>query len=460
MNLCFKIIILLISVFNIKCYLQLDYLPVLEGLNIKSPYYIADKYDIKYKHLLKHHFQKQEASMLLCSTKSAADIPKTNKEKISSIVQAIGSNADIGVILEPLLSFEFPTVVLLITNSSQLTNMSDLEIQIHQQILFYFEDTQELFEAYKIHNSNIVRRLGLLTGAVLLWEENINSNFVQRRSNFQGVTLKVMVEFEGFSINANPIYQTNAPYFPENETYLLNGFTYGVFQDVLDLLQDHLNFSAQIFKRKDGQWGMVYPQEDGTFKTVGFIGDLFLKKADFAIGNVIIFQNRAQFVDYLPKVGIYQGNFKLKLCFRNSFALSYLLKIGGVYLPSLEASERIDWIAFLRPFQWTPWLLIVFSTLISSIVSAIIWFIRGTLTFRKSIKIIWTNVQAFFDEASDFESKWTDLRFSHRLATLISLLWAWFIWTSYNAALASEFTVPIVKLPFTDMESLSTTDYR
>ena len=77
-------------------------------------------------------------------------------------------------------------------------------------------------------------------------------------------------------------------------------------------MQDHLNFSAQIFKRKDGAWGMVYPQDDGTFKTVGFIGDLFLKKADFAIGNVIIFQTRAQFVDYLPAVGIYQGKCRLQ----------------------------------------------------------------------------------------------------------------------------------------------------
>ena len=460
MYLCFKIIFFLLLVFNIQDSLQTDYLPVLEGLNIKSPYYIADKYDIQYKHLMKYHFQKYEPSMVLFSTKSAADIPKINKEKTFSIVQIIASDEDISAILEPLLYFEFPTIVLLITNSSQLTNMTDLEIQIHQQILFYFEDTQELFEAYTIHNTNIVRKLGMLKGAVLHWEESVNSNFVRRRSNFQGVTLKVMTEFEGNSINSNPIYQTNAPYFHENETYLLNGFTYGVFQDVLDLLQDHLNFSAQIFKRKDGQWGMVYPQEDGTFKTVGFIGDLFLKNADFAIGNVIIFQHRAQFVDYLPKVGIYQGKFKINLCFKISFALFYSLNIGGVYLPSLEASERIDWIAFLRPFQWTPWLLIVFSILISSIVSAIFWYIRDGLTIMKSIKILWTNVQAFFDEASDLESKWTDLRFSHRLATLISLLWAWFIWTSYNAALASEFTVPIVKLPFTDMESLSTTDYR
>ena len=80
----------------------------------------------------------------------------------------------------------------------------------------------------------------------------------------------------------------------------------------LQELKRYLNFSAQIFKRKDGAWGMVYPQDDGSFKTVGFIGDLFLKKADFAIGNVIIFQTRAQFVDYLPAVGIYQGKCRLQ----------------------------------------------------------------------------------------------------------------------------------------------------
>ena len=146
-----------------------------------------------------------------------------------------------------------------------------------------------------------------MNGNIFQWEKDIMPNFVRRRSNFEGVTLKVMTEFEGNSINADISYQTNAPYFPENETYLLNGFTYGIYQDLLDTLQDHLNFSAKIFKRKDGQWGNVFPQSDGTFVTVGFIGDLFLKKADFAVGNVIIFQTRAQFVDYLPAVGIYQG---------------------------------------------------------------------------------------------------------------------------------------------------------
>ena len=121
-----------------------------------------------------------------------------------------------------------------------------------------------------------------------------------------------MTEFRGNLINANTSFLTDAPYFPENETYLLNGFTYGIYHDVLNVLQDHLNFSTQLFKRKDGAWGMVYPQDDGTFRTVGFIGDLFLKKADFAIASVITFNGRAQFVDYLPAMGRYQGKYSLQ----------------------------------------------------------------------------------------------------------------------------------------------------
>jgi len=89
MCLYFKIIFFLLLVFNIQDSLQTDFLPVLEGLNIKSPYYIADKYDIQYKHLMKYHFQKHEPSMVLYSTKSDADIPKINKEKYLALYKLL-----------------------------------------------------------------------------------------------------------------------------------------------------------------------------------------------------------------------------------------------------------------------------------------------------------------------------------------------------------------------------------
>ena len=310
MYLTSKIIGLLVFVANIQLSLQKSYRPIIDGLKLKSPYYIVRNVDFQQKNLIKHHSMKSEFSMIC---KNANDIPTVNKEQIQSIIQIAISTEDIAAFLEPSLYFEFPTIVLLITDSLQKHNLKNLKILIHQQILFYFDDTQELFEAYTINDSNIVRRLGFVANESLFqWDKDVNSNFVRRRSNFQGVSLKAMTEFDGNSINANPSFLTDAPYFPENETYLLNGFTYGIYHDVLNVLQDHLNFSTQLFKRKDGAWGMVYPQDDGTFKTVGFVGDLFLKKADFAIASLIIMGNRSQFVDFLPTMGPHEGKHSLQ----------------------------------------------------------------------------------------------------------------------------------------------------
>ena len=244
-----KIIGVLVFVVIIQFSLQNRYRPIIDGLKLKSPYYVVGNVDSQQRNLIKHHSMKSEFSMIC---KNVNDIPMVNKEQIQSIIQIAISTEDIAAILKPLLYFEFPTIVLLITDSLQRHNLKDLKILIHQQILFYFDDTQELFEAYTINNSNIVRRLGFVANeSWFQWDKDVNPNFVRRRSNFQGVSLKAMTEFDGNSINANPSFLTDAPYFPENETYLLNGFTYGVYHDLLNVLQNHLNFSTQVFKRKD-----------------------------------------------------------------------------------------------------------------------------------------------------------------------------------------------------------------
>ena len=224
-----KIIGLLVIVANIQMSVQKTYLPIINGLNLINPYYVVETFDFQQRNIIKHHSKKSEPSMIC---KTAKDIPMINKEKIQSIIQIAASAEDITAVLEPLLYFEFPTFILIIANSLQKTYLSNTRILIHQQILFYFDDTQELFESYTINDSNIVRRLGFVANeSWFQWDKDVNPNFVRRRSNFQGVSLKAMTEFDGNSINANPSFLTDAPYFPENETYLLNGFTYGVFQD-------------------------------------------------------------------------------------------------------------------------------------------------------------------------------------------------------------------------------------
>ena len=145
---------LLLLASGIQSSIQTNYFPIIEALNITNPYYIMDTFDFKSKDLIKHHFNKSEFSMLCSSIK---DIPVKNKEDIQSIIQFTKNVEVIKTILDPLLDFHFPALILLITNSSQKANLKQMQILIHQQILFYFEEDQELFEAYVINNFTIMR---------------------------------------------------------------------------------------------------------------------------------------------------------------------------------------------------------------------------------------------------------------------------------------------------------------
>ena len=118
-----------------------------------------------------------------------------------------------------------------------------------------------------------------------VWENDINPDFVTRRSNFHGLILKAMIEVSGTNMALNENYITEAKFYSNNDTYSVNGYTYGVLNDVLQILQSELNFSTQLYKRKDGQWGYIYNQSDGSFKGTGMIGDIFFKRADFAVGK-------------------------------------------------------------------------------------------------------------------------------------------------------------------------------
>ena len=301
-----KIINLVFLFLQITSSLQFNHFPLMKALGFKKPYIFVQYKGINSKNLLKAHFQRTEMAVI-CH--EADELPEPYEKQTDSLILFAESvQEDMDRILDLLPKSKKRSLIM--TPSIDENMFKDIKIEIDHEILFFSETSNELFEAYSINDQTIVRNLGTLKDKIFMWNPEFSSNFIRRRSNFQGITLKVMTEFEGLSINADSAYLTNAPYFPENQTHLLNGFTYGMYQEVLELLEDQLNFTSQIFKRKDGQWGMVYPQEDGTYKTSGFIGDLFLKKADFAIGNVIILEVRAQFVDYLPAVGKYQGMFE------------------------------------------------------------------------------------------------------------------------------------------------------
>ena len=151
----------------------------------------------------------------------------------------------------------------------------------------------------------------------------------------------------------------------------MNGYTYGIFQDVLELLETQLNFSTTLYKRKEEAWGMIYPQPNGSFIGTGIIGDIFFKRADLAVaalGNVI---GRARYVDYLPSLKYY-----------------YI----DLFISRASGEHAIDIHLLLSPFAQDSWMLIISTAIIMALVKL------GLLNIFGEILIQYYRIVLFYAE--------------------------------------------------------------
>ena len=82
---------------------------------------------------------------------------------------------------------------LIMTPSIDVNLFEDIKIDIDHEILFFSETSKELFEAYSINDQTIVRNLGTLKEQIFMWNPEISYNFIHRRSNFQGITLTLLL---------------------------------------------------------------------------------------------------------------------------------------------------------------------------------------------------------------------------------------------------------------------------
>ena len=179
----------------------------------------------------------------------------------------------------------FPTKMPTIVMLSEKEFFPDTKLNIDQEIYFFEIQTMQLYESYSVNNKDFRIMLGAIAQKTKTfeWKENVNSNFVKRRSNFHGLILRGMAEFSGDYLNADPIYRTENNYFANNKTYLVNGYIYGLFYDIFREIEDHLNFTTLLYKNEEEVWGYVYPQPNGTYLGTGIVGDVFFQRADLGI---------------------------------------------------------------------------------------------------------------------------------------------------------------------------------
>ena len=240
---------------------------ILEEFEFDNPYIVKSINFVEVK-LLKAFF-KNNKLVRIC--KNIHEIPNSTKEIIQKALVYMNENEPkIEDIQQRLKKQDHVELILMLTDNKFNEIYETLEVEIDQPVYFYKISTQEIYEKYLINGKDIRRKLGSISQhSQFLWENDLNPKFTKRRANFHGLKLKAMVELSGSDMVADPAYVDKAPYFPNNQTFLVNGFIYGKFHDVLETLQRQLNFTTDLYKRKEVAWGYIYPQPNGTYRGTG-----------------------------------------------------------------------------------------------------------------------------------------------------------------------------------------------
>ena len=145
-----------------------------------------------------------------------------------------------------------------------------LSTEINQEIQFVNTETWEVYEHYTVNNEKIQTKLGVFDKNFRFIPTTLQS-FVQRRGNFHRYNLKAITEEE---IPYIKIDLSLANYDETNQVYDVTQKVEGMYYDIFQILQEQLNFTASIHKRKDGKWGPITKLENGTILTAGIASSI------------------------------------------------------------------------------------------------------------------------------------------------------------------------------------------
>ena len=263
------------------------------------------------------------------------------------------------------------------------------------------------------------------------------NSFARRRSNFYGLLMKgVVVPQYGF-MDIVENYEEKLSYFQENKTFLANGFTYGIFNDIMKRLESQHNFTCMLYLQDPDngqkQWGKVVFHKNGSTEASGMLGEVFLGKADIAVTSITIKTSRLQFLDFLPPMAP---------------------EVASIVVPTNAVTESLDFWLFASPLHLHLWIAILGT--VFALATAKMVMLDGCKCFKLN-QYLWSTVKAYLGEASN---ETCNAKSSVQILVLTSLLAGYVIWTSYNAFLTSELMVKEKEYPFVDMESLSSTDWK
>ena len=304
---------------------DIDFLKsILNNFNMKNAIIVKDA-NFKTKHLfMKEMFLENKFCHI---STNVNDLNLKNRGLINDIVIYVDDNDDINDYLSLIIKSSL-TVVLIVKQTFE----NIIHVPMDKKVFIIMEFSKEVFESYHIKEVKVQTKLGKFQEGTLgfQWESGVERDFHERRSNFHGETFKIMTEAAGNDIVFPSNYRSYAPYFQNNQTYLVTNLTKGLYVDVLLMLQSQLNFTFEIYNRKDMSWGSVTANSNGSFEATGMVSDVFYNRADFIVAGIAVTLERFMYIDFLRPVTPY---------------------IIGLYIPSGNSRGEFQFDVFLGPFR-------------------------------------------------------------------------------------------------------------
>ena len=120
---------------------------------------------------------------------------------------------------------------------------------------------------------------------------------------------------------------------------LFGGSGYEIWKN----LQSYLNFTSNLYKRKEKKYGVPIESENGSLQiSDGYVNDIYRGKADVFARQFTIMYDRHLFIDFLQPI-------------ENSQV--------GIFVKSNDLVEGFDIEVFFRPFENWTWLAVTLSSL-------------------------------------------------------------------------------------------------
>ena len=152
--------------------------------------------------------------------------------------------------------------IILVDNTKVIDS---LPTQINQDILFVDIKSRRVYENYAINDEVIKRQLGFFNN-LYKYVRTMKLSFEDRRDNFHGYQMKAMTEHLPPYLLIDLSF---AKYDEMSQTFDVTNSVGGMFYYIFQELQEYLNFTSSLHKRKDGKWGPTTVLANGSVIAAG-----------------------------------------------------------------------------------------------------------------------------------------------------------------------------------------------